>query len=82
MKEIVGAKIGTRITNSLAAIKQASQDGTLSDLLDRKQMQFMASMDLGRNWEMMATGPTLFLIDDNGKPHAPNAKVSGVPPQD
>ena len=77
MREIVGAKIGTRITNSLTAIKQASQDGTLSDLLDRKRMQFMAGMDLGRNWEIMAAGPTLFFIDDDGNFHAPNVKVSG-----
>ncbi len=72
MREIVGAKIGTRITNDISLIAKANHAGETFELLDRKRMQFMAGMDLGRNWEMMSTGPTLFFIDDEGNFHAPN----------
>ena len=76
MKEIVGAKIGTLITNDRSVIAKASHAGDTFELLDRKRMQLMAGMDLGRNWEMMATGPTLFFIDDDGNFHAPNAELT------
>jgi len=76
MKEIVGGRVGTLITNNFAAIREASRTGTLTDLYDREQMRFMADMDLGRNWELMASGPTLFCLDDDGKPHAPNVKLT------
>lgn len=73
MKEIVGAKIGTMITNNRQVIREAFDAGRVTEFLDRERMQFMAAMDLGRNWELMANGPTLFCLDNNGKPHAPNA---------
>lgn len=72
MKEIVGAKIGTMITNNRKTIAEAIERGAVTEWLDRQRMQFMAGMDLGRNWELMANGPTLFCLDDDGKPHAPN----------
>lgn len=74
MREIVGAKInGGTITNSLPMIVEAAKAGRLGEVYDRKQMQFMSSCDLGRNWDLMASGQTLFLIGDDGKPQWPNA---------
>ena len=69
MREIVGAKIndGT-FTNSLQKIIAAAKAGRLVEVYDRQQMQFMADCDLGRNWDLMANGPTLFLISTDGKP--------------
>ncbi len=73
MRDIVGAKInGGTVTNSLPKIVEAAKSGRLDDVYDRKQMQFMSCCDLGRNWELMAIGPTLFLIDDDGNPHWPS----------
>lgn len=77
MREIVGAKInGGTITNSLPKIVEAAKNGRLGEVYDRKQMQFMSSCDLGRNWDFMASGPTLFLIGDDGKPQWPNAALT------
>ena len=74
MREIVGAKInGSTITNSLPKIVEAARAGRLGEVYDRTQMQFMSGCDLGRNWDLMASGPTLFLIGDDGKPQWPNA---------
>ena len=72
MRQIVGARIGTMITNNHGVIREAFEAGRVTEFLDRERMQFMAGMDLGRNWELMASGPTLFCLDDEGKPHAPN----------
>jgi hypothetical protein len=69
MQEIVGALINGRIvTNNMKNIAIAFQSGKLNQLYDRSQMKFMSKCDLGHNWDLMANGPTLFLIDDNGKP--------------
>ncbi len=74
MREIVGANInGGTITNNLASIVAAAKAGRLNDVYDRKQMQFMSDCGLGRNWDLMANGPTLFLIGDAGKPQWSNA---------
>lgn len=69
MEEIVGARIGTLITNNRQTIIEALERNAVTEFIDRRRMQFMAGMDLGRNWELMATGPTLFCIDAEGKPH-------------
>jgi hypothetical protein len=69
MKEIVGARIGTLITNHRGTIAEAVRRNTVTEFLDRQHMQLMAGMDLGRNWELMANGPTLFCLDENGTPH-------------
>ena len=69
MKEIVGARIGNIITNNFQAIRDAAKAGIDMQFYDRLHMQFMSSCDLGINWDRMANGPTLFLIDKNGKPH-------------
>jgi hypothetical protein len=78
MREIVGANInGGTITNRLENIVAAAKAGRLGEVYDRKRVQFMSDCDLGRNWDAMAKGPTLFLIDDAGKPQWSNAVVSG-----
>ena len=71
MREIVGARIKNTITNNLPKIVGAVKAGQLVEVYDRKQMQFMADCDLGRNWDLMANGPTLFLVTDDGKPQWP-----------
>lgn len=75
MKEIVGARIGNTITNNKTKIRDAVANGTITHFLDRKHMQFMAACDLGRNWDLMASGPTLFCIDDKGNLHAPTTNL-------
>ena len=80
MREIVGAKInGRTITNSLPKIVEAAKNGRLGEVYDRKQMQFMSCCDLGRDWDLMANGPTLFLIGDDGRPQWPNAGGKAAP---
>lgn len=79
MREIVGAMInGGTITNSLAKIVEAAKANRLNEVYDRKQMQFMSCCDLGKNWDLMASGPTLFLIGDDGKTQWPNACLTGA----
>ena len=79
MVEIVGAKIGTIITNKKDEIYKAIQNNTITEFLDRTRMQFMAACDFGLNWVKMANGPTLFIIDDNSNPQAPNHGIDGRP---
>ena len=67
MREIVGAKIGDRITNKPQTIIDAINDKKPIEYLDRDSMRFMADLDLGKNWELMASGPTLFYLDDDDK---------------
>jgi len=62
--EIVGAKIGTIITNKRQLIVEAVEKGTITEWLTRQRMQFMAAADLGQNWTNMANGPTLFCLED------------------
>jgi len=69
MKEIVGCRIGNIITNNREIIINAVEQNAVTEYLDRQRMQFMAVMDLGRNWELMANGPTLFCIDNDGNPY-------------
>lgn len=69
MKEIVGAMIGTIITNRPADIIRGLENNTITRLLSKQEMQLMASFDLGRNWEVMANSGVLFFLDDDGKPY-------------
>jgi hypothetical protein len=64
MKEIVGAKIGDIITNDYEIILSAIKNKEKVRLLKREEMQFMASCDPGKNWEKMASGPTLFALNN------------------
>lgn len=73
MKEIVGARIGTIITNDAHTIAAALEHNLVMDLLDRQRMQWMAAMDLGVHWEAMANSPTLFCINSAGDVVAPSA---------
>jgi hypothetical protein len=68
MKEIVGAMIGTIITNDRQSIKVAVEAGTVREFLDRQRMKFMSACDSGVQWDRMANGPTLFCIDADGNP--------------
>jgi hypothetical protein len=68
MNEIVGAKVGTMITNIRANIIQGIEDKLPIQWLSRAHMRMMSECDLGLNWDKMANGPTLFLLDENGKP--------------
>jgi len=80
MKEIVGAMIGTIITNNPADIIRGLERNTVTRLLSKQEMQFMASFDLGRNWEVMANSRVLFCLDEDGKPFPaslPNKACAG-----
>jgi hypothetical protein len=68
IKEIVAAKInGSIITNDLTEIIAAAKCSAVYEFYDRKQMQFMAGCDLGKNWEDLSNSKTLFYLVD-GKP--------------
>jgi hypothetical protein len=75
VNEIVGAKIGSIITNNTAMIAAAVKGNTISEFIDRDRMQFMSSLDLGQRWDNMANSKTLFLMDENGKIHPPNNAI-------
>lgn len=77
MREVVGAQIGNLITNNRQLIVDAYNSGDPVKLLFRGEMKFMADMDLGKHWENMASGPTLFRLDKDGAPHAPVAQQGG-----
>lgn len=70
MREIVAAQIGTMITNNPGTIAAALEKDAPIRFLDRLHMQIMASFDLGARWEKLASGPTLFLIGEDGQPKA------------
>jgi hypothetical protein len=69
MRAIVGAQIGSKITNSVPFIIQAVENGTITRWLSRQEMALMAAFDLGSNWNHMASSQVLFYMDDDGKPH-------------
>ena len=64
MREIVGAMIGTQITNIPKLIFEAVEKGTVKKFVSKREMAFMSSCDLGKNWDDMAKSPVLFVIDD------------------
>ena len=73
MVEIVAAKInGGTITNNLATILQAAKNNQINEIYNRKQMQLMSACDLGKKWDMLANGATLFIVGDDGIPQWPN----------
>jgi hypothetical protein len=63
--EIVGARIGTKITNSPKIIAAAVELDAVIEFLDRPRMRFMAAADFGSQWNAMALGPTLFIAETN-----------------
>lgn len=76
MRKIVGARIGTRITNNRQVIAVAIETGMISEFLDQQRMQLMASFDLGPEWTAMAQSPVLFQLDDDDKPYPADYKES------
>ena len=64
MKDIVGVmtREGT-ITNLPGDVVLATREGQVKMFLDRKWMELMAALDLGPQWEKLASGPTLFSVD-------------------
>lgn len=64
MREIVGAQIGTKITNRPKDIIQGLESGTITRFLSKREMQLMSACALGRNWDIMAASPVLFLLDE------------------
>ncbi|MCK5385787.1 MAG: hypothetical protein KAJ39_01290 [Gammaproteobacteria bacterium] len=70
MIEIVGAIINNNVvTNSLRDIVIASKEGRIVEPLTRERMKFMSACDLGKNWDNMANGDTLFYQDNEGQFH-------------
>ena len=62
--EIVGAQIGTMITNRMLDIVSAIKLGKDIILLTRREMQFMSACDLGVSWKEMAETKTLFKFNE------------------
>jgi len=48
-------------------IIEAIDHNRVTEFLDRDRMKFMATMDQGHYWEAIASGPTLFCVDESGK---------------
>ena len=63
--EIVAAKIGNTITNSIPVIKASLLLGKDVQWLTRQHMKLMASFDLGARWEHLAKGRTLFEVEED-----------------
>ena len=66
MKEIVAVMIGTTITNRIRDINEAFSKGEEIRMIERRHMEFMAALDLGRKWQELAEAPTLWFSDDEG----------------
>lgn len=68
MNEIVAIIIDENIiTNRWDIILEAVACNKHIRPLNRVHMQFMANADLGQNWTNLASGPTLFLINEDGE---------------
>ena len=80
MKEIVGAMIGTIITKNPADIIRGLKNNTVTRLLSKQEMQFMASCDLGGKWEVMANSRVLFFLDEDGNPFPASLPNKSVQP--
>lgn len=63
MSDIVAARIHRPkdiITNDIKTIISAVELELPVEFLTRERMQFMAALDLGSQWEKLATAPTIF----------------------
>jgi hypothetical protein len=70
--EIVAFRFGTLIVfDPLEARVLIAQDVSF-EMVSRKLMQLMASMDLGENWKRGAGAPTLFLLSELKNGEVPN----------
>ena len=63
-REIVGALIGSTVTNRLPDIIEAAGAGRIRRFLTKQEMEYMASCGLGSKWKVMAQSPVLFIFDD------------------
>ena len=71
MDDIVAARIGSTITNSIPVIKDALERNQDIEWLSRRRMAFMAAFDLGPRWQNLANSKTIFQVDDDGNPILP-----------
>ena len=69
--DIVAARIGSTITNSIPVIKSALELNREVEWLSRRRMAFMAAFDLGPQWQKLADSKTIFQVDDDGNPILP-----------
>jgi hypothetical protein len=72
-REIVAAKIGDMITTDRRHIQSALELNQDIQFIDRLHMEFMASFDLGPQWEQLAKAPTIFRLDKDGNPVPPSS---------
>ena len=68
MREIVGILINGTIYTGKEAIARVKYTGDFDDVVCRARLKMMASMDLGHQWEELLRQPTLFYLDEKGKP--------------
>jgi hypothetical protein len=71
MDDIVAARIGSTITNSIPVIKDALERNQDIEWLSRRRMALMDAFDLGPRWHKLATSKTIFQVDDDGNPILP-----------
>jgi hypothetical protein len=72
MREIVGANIDGTITNDVNAIMVALDYNLKIQFLDKAHMKIMSACDFGINWDKMANGPVLFILEGDGSVREPN----------
>lgn len=74
MKQIVAGLIdGNMLTTDAQMLRAACESGRNVRWHSRREMQLMASCDLGSKWNRLADAPTLFCLDCEGRPMPPNA---------
>lgn len=66
-RKIVAVKTGGIITTKWETIRMACARNLNIEPLDQRQMLFMASLDLGVNWNQFKNAPILFEITDDGE---------------
>ena len=69
--DIVAARIGSTITNSIPVIKYVLELNLDIEWLSRRRMALMDAFDLGPKWHTLATSKTIFQVDDDGNPILP-----------
>jgi hypothetical protein len=73
MREIVAARFDDYVTNNPLTIqKMIERDSRKVEFFDRTFAERMAR--IFDHWKAIATGATLFLMDENGLPCAPTRK--------
>jgi hypothetical protein len=70
-RQIVAAKIGSRITSDPLEMLAAMTHGQDVQFLNRAHLRFMAAAGLGAHWQALAHAPTLFVLDEESVPQPP-----------